>query len=122
MSQVPQCTCLPQSTNPFCPVHRQEDDIVYDVTTVPERKFEIDVSKLPAPELSDTRTDETESEFLQRLFTPVQIEELRDTIRFVVNCTEGEFGNGHELTDSDLAEVVTWFQDQGWTNFDGALQ
>lgn len=76
------------------------------------RKKEIDISGMPAPEVTDTRTEETEREFLERHFTREQIEELRETVRFAGAGTLTEY----EPNDFDVADVVTWFLDAGWTD------
>lgn len=76
------------------------------------RKKEIDISGMPAPEVTDTRTEETEREFLERHFTRDQIEELRETVRFAGAGTLTE----HEPTDYDVADVVQFFLDAGWTD------
>lgn len=94
------------------------DDNVYEITNVPPKRepMKIDVSKLPAPDLVDTRTDETEAEFLSTMFTPEQIEELRDTIRFTAAAHDGD------PTDMDLADVVEFFHNAGWTQPLAGLQ
>jgi hypothetical protein len=90
------------------------DDNVYQITNVPARKKAQVRIEVPE-ELKDTRTLETDRAFLLTMFTEEQIEDLREHIRFASHCTEGEFGNGNEPDDMDVADVVNWFQDQGWT-------
>jgi hypothetical protein len=85
-----------------------EDD--YEIIPMEQTKHEIDISGMPAPDVTDTRTDETEAAFLASHFTPDQINDLRQTVRFARS------GDDDEPTDWDLADIVTWFQDQGWSD------